>query len=355
MKKNIVLTGVTGQASSIFIKYLLDNTDYNLIGVVRRTSNPNYVNIEKFFNEERFKIVSGDITDHSSIASIVKEYKPDYFIHAAAQSDVAESWRTPLSTLDINIQGVANCLEAVRLHHPECRFVTFSSSEMFGDNEKGVIDINSPLRAKSPYGASKIGAHQVVKTYRESYGMYAVGAIMFNYEGTNRAKKFVTRKITSEVARIKTALTKGESHTPAPMYLGNINSKRDWSDCEDIVDGVWRMLNRTEGPKDYVISSGEVHTVREFIEEAFKAVGIEGGWVGEGIDEKFLSFHHGLSIRGPITLVKISEEFYRPNELGYLLGDSTPIREELGWEPKTSFKELLDKMVKHDMMLLENA
>jgi GDPmannose 4,6-dehydratase len=201
--ENIIITGVTGQAGSIFCDYLLKKTDYNLIGVARRCSNPNYVNVEHLFTNPRFKLVTGDITDYASIASIVKDFQPKYFANCAAQSHVHESWKTPLSTFDINVNGVANCLESIRLLQPDCRFITFSSSEMFGDNHSGIININTPLSSKSPYGCSKVAAHHMVKVYRESYGLYAVGGIMFNYEGPRRSKQFVTRKITSNVARIK--------------------------------------------------------------------------------------------------------------------------------------------------------
>ena len=350
MKKKVLVTGVLGQDGANMVEYLLKNTDYDIFGMIRRSSNPNFINCQSFINDSRFKLIYGDLSDSVSIDSIVQDIKPDYFINFGAQSFVGCSWEIPLQTFDTNATGVARCLEAIRKHSPSCRFYSAGSSEEFGDVAYSPQDINHPIKPRSPYGASKASARHIVKVYRESYNLYAVHGILFNHEGTKRGEEFVTRKITKGVAKIKKAIDNNQVF--APIELGNIDSKRDWSDSEDFVDGVWKMLNQ-EKPKDYILSSNETHSIREFIELAFKSAKIDGAWHGQGLSEEYsITTEYALK-NDPASsvLIKINPKFYRPAEVDLLLGDSNPAREELGWQPKISFNQLVKKMVDHDLNL----
>jgi len=348
MKKKVLVTGVLGQDGANMVEYLLKNTDYDIFGMIRRSSNPNFINCQSFINDSRFKLIYGDLSDSVSIDSIVQNIKPDYFINFGAQSFVGCSWEIPLQTFDTNATGVARCLEAIRKRSPSCRFYSAGSSEEFGDVAYSPQDINHPIKPRSPYGASKASARHIVKVYRESYNLYAVHGILFNHEGTKRGEEFVTRKITKGVAKIKKAIDNNQVF--APIELGNIDSKRDWSDSEDFVDGVWKMLNQ-EKPKDYILSSNETHSIREFIELAFKSAKIDGAWHGQGLSEEYsITTEYALK-NDPASsvLIKINPKFYRPAEVDLLLGDSNPAREELGWQPKISFNQLVKKMVDHDL------
>jgi len=339
-KKNCIVTGVTGQDGSYMVDYLLKNTDLYIVGGVRRLSVYNHVNI-KHIDSERFILLNFDLTDPHSITRIVEKLKPEYFINLAAQSFVASSWDFARQTWAANSTSVLDILEAIRLHKPECRMYQAGSSEEFGNVSYVPQDEKHPLKPRSPYGASKAAARQLIKVYRESYGLYAVQGWLFNHESERRGVEFVTRKITTNVARISGCIKSG-SYFP-PLELGNIDAKRDWSHATDFVEGIWLMLNQ-ETPKEYVLSSNEAHTVREFVEKAFKSAGIEGSWTGEGINEKYV-----LSNKPDIILMQINEKFYRPAEVELLLGDSTLARKELNWNPKISFNELVKKMVENDI------
>tara|TARA_B100001939_G_scaffold319933_1_gene308410 strand:- start:2974 stop:4029 length:1056 start_codon:yes stop_codon:yes gene_type:complete len=344
----VLVTGILGQDGANMVEYLLANTNAKIFGMIRRTSNPNFVNCKNFIDNKNFQIVYGDLSDSISIDTLVRDIQPDYFINFAAQSFVACSWDLPLQTFDVNASGVARCLEAIRRFQPKCRFYSAGSSEEFGDVESTPQDINHPIRPRSPYGASKAAARHLVKVYRDSYNLYAVHGLLFNHEGTKRGEEFVTRKISKGVARIYHAI---KNNTPYdPIELGNVDAKRDWSDSEDFVDGVWKMLNQEE-PKEYILSSNETHSIREFVEKAFEAAGIKGVWHGERTKEQFsISTESYQKINGHSSvLVKINEKFYRPAEVDLLLGDSTPARKELGWEPQISFDKLVSKMVKFDI------
>jgi GDPmannose 4,6-dehydratase len=344
----VLITGILGQDGANMAEYLLKNTNANVYGMMRRTSNPNFINCSNFINDSRFKFIYGDLTDSVSIDTIVNDIKPDYFINFGAQSFVGCSWEIPLQTFEVNATGVARCLEAVRRFQPNCHFYSAGSSEEFGDVQYSPQDINHPVRPRSPYGASKAAARHLVKVYRESYNLYAVHGILFNHEGTKRGEEFVTRKISKGVARIFQSIKNDEPF--APIELGNLDAKRDWSDSEDFVDGVWKMMNQ-EKPKDYVLSSNETHTIREFINKAFHCVGIQGVWHGNGKEEQF-SISTEYAIKNEVQssiLIKINPKFYRPAEVELLLGDSNPIRDELKWKPNISFESLVNKMVKFDI------
>jgi len=344
----IIVTGILGQDGANMVEYLLNNTDAKIYGMIRRTSNPNFVNCKSFLKNNRFQLVYGDLSDSVSLDNLVRDIQPQYFINFAAQSFVGCSWDIPLQTFDANATGVARCLEAIRRFQPNCRFYSAGSSEEFGDVLYSPQDILHPVRPRSPYGASKSAARHLVKVYRESYNLYAVHGILFNHEGTKRGEEFVTRKISKGIARIFHALN--NQKTFEPIELGNLDAKRDWSDSEDFVDGVWKMLNQ-EKPKDYVLSSNETHSIREFIEKGFATANIFGVWNGNGTEEQF-----SITTKCAITnnaqssvLVKINPKFYRPAEVDLLWGDSTPARKELGWNPKIPFDKLVSRMVNYDI------
>jgi len=339
--KTVIVTGVTGQDGSHMVDFLLKNTDYKIFGAVRRLSVSNHENLQHI-KDSRFELIDVDISDSQSITNVVQKYKPDYFINFAANSFVGSSWEMPLIHMQNNCLAVMFQLEAIRKFAPSCRYYNAGSSEEFGDVMYMPQDEKHPLRPRSPYGASKAAARHIVKVWRESYNLYAVQGWLFNHEGTRRGKEFVTRKITLNVSRIKKDLDCGLR--PEPLELGNLSSKRDWSDAEDFVEGVWLMLNQ-EKPKDYVLASNETHTVREFVELAFAAAGIEGQWIGGAgtIDEMFMH----KELKYPLAVV--NPKFFRPAEVDILLGNSLNAMKELGWCPKTSFYRLVKKMVDSDL------
>ena len=346
--KVVFVTGVTGQDGSFMADYLLKNTDYIIFGGARRLSIKNHENISHLENNPRFHLVNFDLSDAHSISKIIELLKPDYFINLAAQSFVGSSWDFPSQTWECNTTSVIHILEAIRQHKPSCRFYNAGSSEEYGDVVYIPQDENHPARPRSPYGASKSAARQLVKVYRESYHLYAIQGLLFNHEGTRRGEEFVTRKITKGVSRIKKAILEGKLFEP--IELGNVKVKRDWSDAEDFVDGIWKMMNQVV-PNEYVLSSNETHTISEFVWYAFKAAGIEGAWHGEAESSEFSISTKDAIKYDPVVsvLVKINPKFYRPAEVDLLLGDSTKARIELGWKPETSFEQLVDKMVKNDL------
>lgn len=358
-KKTVFVTGVTGQDGSHMVDYLLKNTDYTIFGGARRLSIKNHENIKHLENEPRFQLINFDLSDAHSISKTIEQIQPDYFINLAAQTFVGSSWDFPAQTWECNTTGVIHILEAIRQKRPTCRFYNAGSSEEYGNVAYTPQDENHPARPRSPYGASKSAARQLVKVYRESYNMYAVQGLLFNHEGTRRGEEFVTRKITKGVARIVKAIKTGEVFQP--IELGNVYAKRDWSDAEDFVDGIWRMLNQEKyrpelkdtptDIKEYVLSSNETHTIKEFVELAFKHAGINGVWHGNGISEEFSITREDVEKNNAVSsvLVKINPKFYRPAEVDLLWGNSNLARTELKWDPKTSFEHLVEKMVKNDL------
>lgn len=354
-RKAVVITGVTGQDGSHMVDFLLKNTDLLIFGGVRRLSVYNHENI-RHINSDRFHLINFDLTDSHAIARTVEKLQPDYFINFAAQSFVASSWDFARQTWQANSTSVLDILEAIRLYKPSCRLYQAGSSEEFGNVLYAPQDEKHPLRPRSPYGASKAAARQLIKVYRDSYNLYAIQGWLFNHEGTRRGEEFVTRKITKNIARISYAIKNNESFIP--LELGNVEAKRDWSDAEDFVEGVWMMLNQDScnlnyngTPEEYVFSSNESHTIREFVEKAFKCAGIDGSWIYIDPDAKAEDeiFCRKKSDGKYEVLVKINPKFYRPAEVELLLGDSTRARNELGWRPKISFDNLVKKMVQWDL------
>lgn len=385
--KKVIITGVSGQDGSYMTDFLLKQASHLIYGVVRRSSSPVYSNLTEALKNERFKLITADLSDSQSIENIVREINPDYFINFAAQSFVGASWQIPEQTFDVTAVGVLRCLEAIRKFSPSCRFYSAGSSEEMGDVQYCPQDLNHPIRPRSPYGAAKAAARHITKVYRESYHLYAIHSILYNHESERRGEEFVTRKISKGVARIHKAMSDGENFKP--IELGNLDSKRDWSHSKDFVKGIWMMLNQEEHnqklkkdyqdalyclvrdgskqnhkeweskwlssrTKEYILSSEETHSIREFVEKAFIVAGIEGFWQKKGVEEEYLLANYILeelpNLKG--VLVKINPKFYRPAEVEVLLGDSSEIRKELKWTPEVSFEELVKKMVKSDIDLI---
>lgn len=341
--KKIIVTGVTGQDGSHMVDYLLKNTEHSIYGAVRRLSVKNHENILHLENEPRFKLINMDLNDAHSIRDVIIDTQPDYFINFAAQSFVAGSWDYPIQTWDTDADAVLHILESVRRFSPTCRFYNAGSSEEFGDVIETPQDENHPLRPQSPYGAAKCAARHIVRVYRESYNLYAAQGWLFNHEGTRRGLDFVTRKITHTVARIKIAM---ERNKKIPILkLGNIEAKRDWSDAEDFMEGVWLMLNQ-DTPKNYVLSSGEMHTVREFLNESLKCANIKFTILGENAEEKYFNENGEL-------IFEVDPKFYRPAEVHKLCGDCSLAEKEMGWTKKTDFPGLVKKMYQSDYLSLD--
>lgn len=370
-QKKVLITGITGQDGSYMAEYCV-NLGHKVYGMVRRTSTLNLSNVKHLVGNENFKIVYGDLNDGVSIDNLVKAIQPDYFINFAAQSFVGCSWEIPEETFMAGAVGVLKCLEAVRKNAPQCRFYNAGSSEQFGDVAYVPQDEKHPFRPRSPYGAAKCAAHHLVKVYRESYGIYAIQGLLFNHESERRGEEFVTRKITKGVGRIVKALSEGKPF--APIELGNLDAKRDWSHSLDFVDGVWKMLNQEQYlqervcdkgcdvnlvfdnfiPKEYVLSSGQTHTIREFVEKAFGYAGIRGAWLAYDLDGKYSGPEHVKYVSENKVLVCVNPKFYRPAEVDLLLGSSELIQKELGWKPTISFDNLVRRMVECDLPKNEN-
>jgi GDPmannose 4,6-dehydratase len=322
--------------------FLLKFTDLEVYGAIRRLSVPNHKNIEKAKLNPKFKLIEMDLTDEHSMFSTIQEIKPDYFINFAANSFVGNSWHMPANHFDVNALGVMRQLEAIRKICPNCKYYNAGSSEEFGDVMYSPQDLNHPPRPRSPYGASKVAARQIVKVWRDSYKLFAIQGYLFNHESERRGEEFVTRKISMNVARIKKELDEGK--TPEAFDLGNIEAKRDWSHAYDFVRAVWLMLNEDK-PKDYLLASGETHTVREFVEKAFEAAEIETHWHEEDnpIDTKLIHNETGS------ILLKINKDFYRPAEVELLLGDPSEAQKDLHWEKSVDFPTLVRRMVDNDI------
>lgn len=365
---DIVITGVSGQVGSYMAEYCL-NLGHRVHGVIRRTSTPNTLNYSHLISNPNFNLVHADLTDGGSIEEVVSSIKPLYFINLAAQSFVGVSWKIPEETFNVDSLGVIRCLEAIRKSAPDCRFYNAGSSEQFGNVDYVPQDEKHPFKPRSPYGAAKCAAHHIVKVYRESYGLYAVQGLLFNHESERRGEEFVTRKVTKGVARIKRALIQEKEFQP--IFLGNVNSHRDWSHALDFVDAIWRMLNQdtfnlelnlnhkgnlgdtrktvelSKCIKDYVTSSDETHSIKEFVEKAFRIANIHGKWIEDTCNPTETKFETPTHI-----LVKIDPVFYRPAEVDVLHGNSSLIRKELGWKPKIDFNGLVNKMVHNDLIIV---
>ncbi len=335
MKKTALITGITGQDGSYLAEFLLEK-DYEVYGLFRRGSTDTTERIEHLL--DKIHLVYGDMTDSMNLVRLMLEIQPDEIYNLAAQSHVAVSFEEPEYTANADGVGVLRILEAVRVAGltEKTRIYQASTSELFGKVAEIPQKETTPFHPRSPYGVAKLYGFWITKHYREAYNMYAVNGILFNHESERRGETFVTRKITLAVANI----VKGKQEK---LYLGNMNAKRDWGYAKDYVECMWLMLQQ-DHPEDFVIATGETRTVREFVDAAFKYAGITIRWEGEGVDEK------GIDAATGKVLVEVSKEFFRPAEVDLLLGDPTKAREVLGWNPrKTSFEELVRRMVEHDL------
>lgn len=344
MQKKIIVTGVTGQDGSHMVDFLLKNTNHRIYGTARRLSVKNHENIQHLESEPRFSLLDLDLNDAHSIRDCIIDLQPDFFINFAAQSFVAGSWKYPIQTWETDSNAVLHILESIRRFSPHCRFYNAGSSEEFGDVITTPQNEEHPLRPQSPYGAAKCAARHIVRVYAESYGLYAVQGWLFNHEGTRRGLDFVTRKISHSVAKVKLAIENNQ--TPPILKLGNLGAERDWSDAEDFMNGVWLMLNQDK-PKAYVLASGEMHSIRDFLEETLRCAGINFYSMGSYSEEKYVDLDAGH------TIVAIDPKFYRPAEVHELCGDPSLAEKELGWERKSSFSDLVLKMYENDYNLLQ--
>ena len=345
-KKIALITGITGQDGSYLAEFLISK-DYEVHGLIRRSSSFNTGRIEHLYLDEwvrdmkKSRLVNlhyADMTDSSSLIRIISEVRPTEIYNLAAQSHVKVSFEVPEYTADTDANGVLRLLEAVRICGltDKCRIYQASTSELFGKVQEIPQRETTPFYPRSPYGVAKLYAYWIMKNYRESYGMFCCNGILFNHESERRGETFVTRKITLAAARI------AQGHQDK-LYLGNLNALRDWGYAKDYVECMWLILQQPQ-PDDFVIATGEYHSVRDCCTLAFHHVGIELEWQGEGVNEK------GIDRATGRILVEVDPKYFRPAEVEQLLGDPTKARQQLGWNPrKTSFEELVRLMVEHDM------
>ena len=344
-----LITGITGQDGSYLAEFLMSK-GYEVHGIIRRSSSFNTGRIEHLYldewvrdmhNKRLLTLHYGDLTDSSSLIRIIREVKPDEIYNLAAQSHVKVSFDVPEYTADTNAIGTLRLLEAVRIlgYEKRCKIYQASTSELFGQVEEVPQTEKTPFHPRSPYSVAKLYAFWIMKNYRESYGMFTANGILFNHESERRGENFVTLKISRAAARIAAG-------TQDQLYLGNPNALRDWGYAPDYVECMWLILQQEE-PDDYVIATGEYHSVREFATLAFKRVGIELRWEGEGVDEK------GIDTATGRVLVEVDPRFFRPADVEQLLGNPQKAKTELGWNPrKTSFNELVERMVDADVALV---
>jgi len=333
--KKALITGITGQDGSYLAELLLEK-GYEVYGIWRRKSYVDYGNVAHI--KDKIHFIYADMTDPISLITAMRISQADEVYNLAAQSFVATSWEQPLATADIDAIGVTNMLEAIRNVKPEARFYQASTSEMFGLVQEIPQKETTPFYPRSPYGVAKLYGHWITKNYRESYDMFACSGILFNHESERRGMEFVTRKITDAAARIK--LGKQEY-----VELGNMDAKRDWGHSKDYVRAMWLMLQQDK-PDDYVVATGETRTVREFVDAAFRAVGMELEFKGEGMDEV------GIEKATGKVRVKVNPRFFRPAEVQLLLGCPEKAEKLLGWKREIDFNELVSRMAKNDLELV---
>ena len=327
--KKALITGITGQDGSYLAELLLSK-GYEVHGIVRRASLINTHRIDHIY--EKIKLHYGDLTDAVSVMGVIKEVEPSEIYNLGAQSHVKVSFKIPEYTGQVDAMGTLRVLEAVRMlgMEKDVRIYQASTSELYGGISDAPLTETTPFHPRSPYGVAKLYGYWIIKNYREAYGMHCSSGILFNHESERRGETFVTRKVTRGLSRISVGLEK-------ILRLGNINAKRDWGHARDYVEAMWLMLQQDK-PDDYVIATGEQHSVKDFVNEAAQYFGFKLEWMGEGLDETAFDWN----TKRPIII--IDPEYFRPAEVESLLGDATKAKEVLGWEPKTSFKELVEEM-----------
>lgn len=335
--KKAIITGITGQDGSYLTEFLLKK-GYEVHGIIRRSSSFNTERIDHLLNrhgQDKLFLHYGDLNDSNSLSKLIYVIQPDEFYNLGAQSHVSVSFDIPQYTSDVNAMGTLRILECIKEVNPKIRFYQASSSELYGMVREIPQNENTPFYPRSPYAVAKLYAYWITVNYREAYGLFACNGILFNHESPRRGKTFVTRKITTGIANI----IQGKQEK---LILGNLNAKRDWGFAGDYVEAMWLMLQQDQ-PDDYVIATGETHTVREFCELAFKYAGINLIWTGDGLDEKGIDADTGKE------LITISSEYFRPSEVDLLLGDPAKAKNKLGWVQQVSFKQLVEMMVKSDL------
>ena len=336
--KTALITGITGQDGSYLAELLLEK-NYKVHGLIRRNSTSDGTDrINHLLKFPTITLHYGDMTDFACLAQLIKDIQPDEIYNLAAQSHVKVSFSNALYTADANGLGTLRILEAIKLLGLEktTRFYQAATSEMFGEVQSIPQREDTPFYPRSPYGVAKLYAHWITKNYREAYSMFAGSGILFNHESPRRGETFVTRKITKTLAEIR------NGKRILPLELGNLDAKRDWGHAKDYVEAMWLMLQQEE-PEDFVIATGQQHTVREFVDAAFDYMGYSIEWVGEGLKEVAKDYGTGE------VLVKINPEFYRPAEVDSLVGDCTKAKETLGWKHNYSFTQLVEEMCKYDL------
>ncbi|TGK07448.1 GDP-mannose 4,6-dehydratase [Leptospira semungkisensis] len=331
--KKALITGITGQDGSYLTELLLDK-NYEVHGIVRRTSSLNRDRIEHLRGNSRLFLHYGDLTDSSNLNRILEKVQPDEIYNLAAQSHVGVSFEVPEYTAEVDAVGTLRILDAIKQTGVKSRFYQASTSELYGKVQAVPQDEKTPFYPRSPYAVAKLYAYWAVVNYREAFGLHASNGILFNHESPRRGEGFVTRKITLGVA----GLASGKS---GAIRLGNLDSKRDWGYAPDYVNMMWMMLQQDQ-PDDYVVATNETHTVREFIEESFRHLDIQVEWKGTGDQEK------GYDKKNGKLLIEVDPSFYRPTEVDLLIGDPAKAKAKLGWEPKVKFKELVEIMIKAD-------
>ena len=337
--KKALITGITGQDGA-YLSQLLIEKGYEVYGAFRGTSDL-HLNRLKFLGiDKEVHYVPFELREFTNVSRAIEQIQPDEIYNLGAQSSVALSFEQPIFSVDVTATGPLRIIEAIRAINPKIRFYQASSSEMFGKAKQTPQNETTPFSPRSPYAISKMFAHWMTVSYREAYGMFACSGILFNHESPLRGYEFVTRKITRAVARIKLGLQD-------ELVLGNLDAKRDWGYAKEYVEAMWLMLQQDD-PDDYVIATGEAHSVREFVEAGFRKVDIDIEWSGEGVDAIGVDCDTGK------TVVKVNPEFFRPAELDIVLGDCTKAKDKLGWSPTTTFKELVEMMVEHDLKFAEN-
>jgi GDPmannose 4,6-dehydratase len=344
-KKVALITGVTGQDGAYLAEFLLKK-GYEVHGIKRRASSFNTNRVDHLYqdpheSERNFILHYGDLTDATNLIRIMQDVQPDEVYNLAAQSHVAVSFETPEYTANADALGTLRLLEAIRILGLESKTHLYqaSTSEMFGKVQEIPQKETTPFYPRSPYGAAKLYAYWIVVNYREAYGIYACNGILFNHESAIRGETFVTRKITRAVARIKLGLQD-------KLYLGNLDSKRDWGHARDYVEAQWLMLQQGE-PDDYVIATGVQYSVRDFVNMAFAEIDVNLEWTGQGVNEK------GIDAQTGIIRVEVDPRYFRPTEVDTLLGDPSKAKRKLGWSPKTTLKEMVKEMVKEDLITAE--
>ena len=342
--KKALITGITGQDGSYLAELLLEK-GYEVHGIIRRASTFNTGRIDHLYKDPhldgvRLFLHYGDLTDSSNLSRLIEKIEPEEIYNLGAQSHVLVSFEVPEYTAETDAVGTLRLLDAIRETGVKARFYQASTSELFGKVQEVPQRETTPFYPRSPYGVAKLYGYWITRNYREAYGLHASNGILFNHESPRRGETFVTRKITMAAARISRG-------SPECLYLGNLDAKRDWGYAKDYVRSMWLMLQQSE-PDDYVVATGENHTVREFVERAFARVGIVIGWSGSGADET------GVDAKTGRAVVRIDPRYFRPAEVEQLLGDPTKAKTVLGWEPKVKFEELVNIMVDGDLRLLDN-